>query len=121
MIGVPRSTSYRRLREELAAGDGIAASTGPVPPLGTLVVPGEGSDPDTTLRESVAAIRQSHPAYGYRRETEVLRRSGLRISKKWVQCVLRALLATHCSGAPSRRGLGRTMRARAAARIGGLG
>jgi putative transposase len=64
-----------------------------VPPQSSLEVPGEGSDPDATLREAIVAIRQTHPAYGYRRVTEALRRSGLRINKKRVQRVLRALLA----------------------------
>jgi putative transposase len=93
MIGLPRSTYYRRRQGELAAGDGIAASTGPVPPQDTLVGPGERSDPDATLREAIVAIRQTHPAYGYRRVTEVLRSIGLRINTKRVRRVLRALLA----------------------------
>ncbi len=93
MIGLPRSTYYRRPRGELPAGDGRGSRTGPVPPQGTLVVPGEGADPDATLREAIVAIRQTHPAYGYRRVTEALRRSGLHINTKRVQRVLRALLA----------------------------
>ncbi len=75
------------------AGDGTDSRTGPVRPPGSLVVPEERSDPDATLREAIVAIRQTHPAYGYRRVTEALRRSGLRINKKRVQRVRRALLA----------------------------
>jgi hypothetical protein len=49
MIGLPRSTYYRRPRGERVAGDGTASRTGPVPPQGSLEVSGEGSDPDATL------------------------------------------------------------------------
>jgi hypothetical protein len=57
MIGLPRSTHFRRPRGELVAGDGTASRTGPVRPPGSLVVPEERSDPDATLREAIVAIR----------------------------------------------------------------
>jgi putative transposase len=69
MIGLPRSTYYRR-----------EAAT-----------PAE--DRDVPLREAILAIRRVHPAYGYRRVAQALKRHGQRVNKKRVQRVMRSLLA----------------------------
>ena len=45
MIGLPRSTYYRRPR-------GVAA---------------DGVDPDASLRDAIADVQRAFPGYGYRR------------------------------------------------------
>lgn len=72
MIGLPRSTYYRHRATPVEDG---------------------ASDRDASLREAIAAVRQSHPAYGYRRVTHALRRAGLLVNKKRVQRVMRTVLA----------------------------
>ena len=73
MIGLPRSTYYRR------AVASPASTT--------------AADRDAPLREAITVIRQTHPAYGYRRVAQVLKRRGLLVNKKRVQRVMRSLLA----------------------------
>ncbi|MBK6488513.1 MAG: transposase, partial [Gemmatimonadetes bacterium] len=75
MIGLPRSTYYRRAADAAADLD--------APPV----------DADAPLREAITVVRRSHPAYGYRRVTHALRREGLVVNKKRVQRVMRSLLA----------------------------
>ena len=76
MIGLPRSTYYRRA----------------APPLAS-VADRARVDRDDALREAITAVRQTHPAYGYRRVTQALRRTGLLVNHKRVQRVMRTLLA----------------------------
>jgi putative transposase len=76
MIGLPRSTYYRRSVSPLAL-----STNGPV------------VDRDDALRDAITAVRQAHPAYGYRRVTHALRRTGLLVNHKRVQRVMRTLLA----------------------------
>lgn len=71
MIGIPRSTYYRRTAAERSVG----------------------TDPDTLLRDQITAIRADFPAYGYRRVTQELRRRGHVINHKRVQRVMRGMLA----------------------------
>lgn len=73
MIGLPRSTYYRRPVAQ---------------PTDRPVV-----DRDDALRAAITAVRQTHPAYGYRRVTQALRRTGLLVNHKRVQRVMRTLLA----------------------------
>ena len=82
MIGLPRSTYYRRPAATGSAGDDTAASPCPSP-----------ADRDGALRDAISAVRGGHPAYGYRRVTQALRRDGLLVNKKRVQRVMRTLLA----------------------------
>jgi putative transposase len=74
MIGLPRSTYYRR------------------PRLGTV------DHGDAELLAAIEAVRKRYPAYGYRRVTHELRRRGHRINHKRVQRVMQEALAP-----PSRR------------------
>jgi putative transposase len=76
MIGLPRSTYYRRAAPPLASS-----------------ADRPGVDRDDALREAITAVRQTHPAYGYRRVTHALRRTGLLVNHKRVQRVMRTLLA----------------------------
>ncbi len=78
MIGLPRSTYYRR----------------PTPP------PDDARDPDAALCALITAVRAAHPAYGYRRVTQALRRQQHVVNHKRVQRVMRAMLAPP---APRRR------------------
>jgi HTH-like domain len=71
MIGLPRSSYYRRER---------TTDTAP-------------SVADVALQESIVAIRQQHPAYGYRRVTQALRDAAVVVNRKRVQRVMRTLLA----------------------------
>lgn len=74
MIGLPRSTYYRRPKTTAVA------------------------DPDALLVAAITAVRTTFPAYGYRRVTKELHRRGAPVNHKRVQRVMRALLAP-----PSRR------------------
>lgn len=74
MIGLPRSTYYRRPKATSMA------------------------DPDAPLVAAITAVRAMFPAYGYRRVTKELHRRGMPVNHKRVQRVMRALLAP-----PSRR------------------
>ena len=74
MIGLPRSTYYRRPKVTAMA------------------------DPDAPLVAAITAVRARFPAYGYRRVTKELHRRGMPVNHKRVQRVMRALLAP-----PSRR------------------
>jgi putative transposase len=74
MIGLPRSTYYRRPK-----------ATAP-------------NDGDAPLAAAITAVRTTFPAYGYRRVTKELRRRGVFVNHKRVQRVMRAFLAP-----PSRR------------------
>lgn len=74
MIGLPRSTYYRR-------------------PHATT-----SSAADAPLAAAITAVRTTFPAYGYRRVTKELRRRGLWVNHKRVQRVMRTFLAP-----PSRR------------------
>lgn len=70
MIGLPRSTYYRRMR-------GVAADT---------------VDPDATLRAAITEGLRAFPGYGYRRVTRELRRRNQRIYHKKVQRVMQTML-----------------------------
>ena len=76
MIGLPRSTYYRRsvVRKAPSADRAVV-------------------ERDDALRAAITAVRQTHPAYGYRRVTHALRRTGLLVNHKRVQRVMRTLLA----------------------------
>lgn len=71
MIGLPRSTYYRRPASRETAR----------------------ADLDAPLAQEIAAIRAEFPAYGYRRVTQALRRRGLAVNHKRVQRVMRGMLA----------------------------
>lgn len=58
MIGLPRSTYYRRPREAAVALEG----------------------PDAVMRAAITAVRKDFPAYGYRRVTHELRRRGVAVN-----------------------------------------
>ena len=70
MIGLPRSTYYRRPRE-VPAGLGAA---------------------DAALREAIQAVQRDFPGYGYRRVTRELRHRELVVNHKRVQRVMQAML-----------------------------
>jgi putative transposase len=70
MIGLPRSTYYRRPRA--AADDAV--------------------DPDAALRHAITDVRRAFPGYGYRRVTHELRRRNQPVNHKRVQRVMRAML-----------------------------
>lgn len=70
MIGLPRSTYYRRPR----------------------VVDDPASDPDAALRDAIAQVQRDFPGYGYRRITRELRRGPHRANHKRVQRVMQAML-----------------------------
>lgn len=74
MIGLPRSTYYRRSMVTTTA------------------------DADAPLAEAITTVRTAFPAYGYRRVTKELRRRGVCVNHKRVQRVMRTLVAP-----PSRR------------------
>ena len=69
MIGLPRSTYYRRPK---------------------VTTPNEG---DALLATAITAVRRTFPAYGYRRVTKELRRRGVSVNHKRVQRVMRTFLA----------------------------
>ncbi len=70
MIGLPRSTYYRRLREREA----------------------HASDADADLRASITQVQREYPGYGYRRVTRELRSGPHRANHKRVQLVMQAML-----------------------------
>lgn len=70
MIGLPRSTYYRRPR--VAAAD--------------------AGDPDASLRDAIADVQRAFPGYGYRRVTRELRRQNQPVNHKRVQRVMQAML-----------------------------
>jgi putative transposase len=70
MIGLPRSTYYRRT--QLVAPDAV--------------------DPDAALRAAITEVRQAFPSYGYRRVTRELRRRHQVVNHKRVQRVMQAML-----------------------------
>lgn len=70
MIGLPRSTYYRRPRERDA----------------------QTSDPDAELRAAIAQVQRDFPGYGYRRITRELRAGPHRANHKRVQRVMQAML-----------------------------
>lgn len=74
MIGLPRSTYYRRPKAATSA------------------------EADAPLAAAITAVRTAFPAYGYRRVTKELRRRGDHVNHKRVQRVMRTFLAP-----PSRR------------------
>ena len=71
MTGLPRSSYYRPVRTMDAAP----------------------SAADVALQTAIVAIRQQHPAYGYRRITHALRDTAVVVNRKRVQRVMRTLLA----------------------------
>jgi putative transposase len=71
MIGLPRSTYYRRPAASATAR----------------------AELDAPLRDQIAAIRAEFPAYGYRRVTQEMRRRGHVINHKRVQRVMQGMLA----------------------------
>jgi putative transposase len=70
MIGLPRSTYYRRPRERDA----------------------HASDADADLRAAIAQVQRDFPGYGYRRVTRALRDGPHRANHKRVQRVMQAML-----------------------------
>lgn len=70
MIGLPRSTYYRRPAAE----------------------PGAVAEADAPLRTLIEAVRTEYPMYGYRRVTQELRHRGHPVNHKRVQRVMRSLL-----------------------------
>jgi putative transposase len=70
MIGLPRSTYYRRPR----------------------VVAADAVDPDAALRDAIADVQRAYPGYGYRRVTRELRRRHQPVNHKRVQRVMQAML-----------------------------
>ncbi len=70
MIGLPRSTYYRRPREPDA----------------------NASDADADLRAAITQARQEFPGYSYRRVTRELRSGPHRANHKRVQRVMQAML-----------------------------
>jgi putative transposase len=70
MIGLPRSTYYRRPREADA----------------------HASEADADLRAAIAQVQRDFPGYGYRRITRALRSGPHRANHKRVQRVLQAML-----------------------------
>ena len=70
MIGLPRSTYYRRPRE----GDESASKA------------------DADLRAAIAQVQRDFPGYGYRRITRELRAGPHRANHKRVQRVMQAML-----------------------------
>jgi putative transposase len=70
MIGLPRSTYYRRPR--VMAADAV--------------------DPDGLLRDAIADVQRAFPGYGYRRVTRELRRRHQPVNHKRVQRVMQAML-----------------------------
>lgn len=81
MIGLPRSTYYRR------------AATSPIGRGAAPTAAAERLDRDASLRDAITAVRRTFPAYGYRRVACALRRDGLVVNKKSVQRVMRGLIA----------------------------
>ncbi len=81
MIGLPRSTYYRRA---------VAAPANPPFSPGDDVLV---ADRDASLRAAITEVRRSFPAYGYRRVTRALQREGQLVNKKRVQRVMRGMLA----------------------------
>jgi putative transposase len=77
MIGLPRSTYYRRPTR----------------------LPVSLSDADGAVGCAIEAVRQEFPAYGYRRVTRELRRRGMTINHKRVQRIIPAMLCPR----PTRR------------------
>lgn len=71
MIGLPRSTYYRRPR--IATMDAAC-------------------DPDARLREAIFRIQQAFPGYGYRRITRELHNQHQPVNHKRVQRVMQAML-----------------------------
>ena len=69
MIGLPRSTYYRRPKATTAA------------------------EADAPLAAAITAVRTAFPAYGYRRVTKELRRRGVSVNHKRVQRGMRTFLA----------------------------
>ncbi len=70
MIGLPRSTYFRRPRVGAEDAEG----------------------PDAILRAAITAVRTDFPAYGYRRVTHELRRHGVAVNHKRVQRLMRDLV-----------------------------
>jgi len=70
MIGLPRSTYYRRPR----------------------VVAPDAPDPDAELRVAIAQVQRDFPGYGYRRVTRALQHGPHRANHKRVQRVMQAML-----------------------------
>ncbi len=70
MIGLPRSTYYRRPREPDA----------------------QASEADADLRAAIAQVQRDFPGYGYRRITRALRAGPHRANHKRVQRVMQAML-----------------------------
>ena len=69
MIGLPRSTYYRRPTGKTSA------------------------EADAPLAAAITAVRTAFPAYGYRRVTTELRRRGVCVNHKRVQRVMRLVIA----------------------------
>lgn len=70
MIGLPRSTYYRRPRERVE----------------------HASDTDADLRAAIAQVQRDFPGYGYRRVTRALRDGPHHANHKRVQRVMQAML-----------------------------
>lgn len=70
MIGLPRSTYYRRPR----------------------TVDDPMCDPDAALRDAISQVQRDFRGYGYRRVTRELRRGPLRANHKRVRRVMQAML-----------------------------
>jgi hypothetical protein len=79
MIGLPRSTYYRRRLATSGATAGEGTGLSPT------TAPGSVTAHDVALGDSITAMRRVHPAYGYRRVTQALRRDGPLVNKKRVQ------------------------------------